>query len=139
MLYLEEINERNWINDIFDNIILIKKWSLQIVRLGSVKIKMYLSHNYLSRMKQTYFQNNITFIWIKKEGQLKHFLGSRKLFFDWEPMYIFLWFRHFLWLKKGPSTGKDFFQKMIGTLRKQFLWIKETFLWYTAKEKISLN
>ena len=23
--------------------------------------------------------------------------------------------------------------------RKQFLWIKETFLWYTAKEKISLN
>ena len=25
------------------------------------------------------------------------------------------------------------------TLRKQFLWIRETFLWYTIKEKISLN
>ena len=51
-----------------------------------------------------------------------------------------------LYVLRPPESEKTISRKCLSIVivayippKKQFLWIKETFLWYTVKEKISLN
>ena len=61
-------------------------------------------------------------------------------------LHMFLLFKNWIFYISNCYTyisrqlNLIFFIRWIqSTPRKQFFWIKETFLWYTVKEKISLN
>ena len=96
--------------------------------------------------KKKFFESNLCIAILSKKGffGLKKFLDcffSLNLSNECVRSRIsicVMWFTEILSLFKVIKWNK-LFLKFLPALRKQFLWIKETFLWHTVKEKIPLN